>query len=257
MISRWKVVCSYDGTDFSGWQCQPDNSAIQDVIEKRLSEILSSNIRIHASGRTDAGVHARGQVFHFDGEWNDTSSALAAAIQSRMPESVSIDSMDEVSNEFHARFSALGKLYVYRFYRGIVPPHLVRFTQGFYAKELDVESMKSAIKLYEGWHDFRSFSVNRGEAYEDTWRYMHECKLKIAGPHIDLSFEGNGFMYKMVRSMVGAILEVGKRKLDVSELEAILTGAFRGNRIVTAPAKGLTLETVFYNNREYPEPPKH
>lgn len=251
-MRRWKVVCSYDGTEYSGWQSQINAHSIQDVIERRLSIVFKKTIKISASGRTDAGVHARGQIFHFDAEWGSGSDALQRAIGTTLPKSISIDSVHNVSDSFHARFSAVGKLYVYRYYLGHAPPHLTRYRVSTGTRLLDLKSMNAAGKIFEGWHDFRSFAANRGEPYEDTVRYISKVDIRCSGKQFSLWVEGNGFLYKMVRAMVGTMMEIARGKMKLSELEALISGEDRKHRVITAPAHGLTLEKVYYRDRGYP-----
>ena len=255
MLQRWKVVCSYDGTDFSGWQSQPDGNAVQDFIEARLSEIMQQEVRITGSGRTDAGVHARGQVFHLDLDWNAGPYAMKKALEVGLPESIGICSIRPVNKDFHARFSAKGKRYHYRIYQGMAPPHLTRFMHSRRDYLLNVDAMNEAARCFVGWHDFRAFSVNRGEPYEDTRRYLSECSVGSNGPLITVKVEGNGFMYRMVRSLVGAIMDAADERLSLDEIRFCLKGENRSHRVVTAPAKGLTLERVYYRNRGYPNLP--
>lgn len=250
-MCRWKVICSYDGTEYSGWQSQVNAHSIQDVIERRLSIVFKKTIKIAASGRTDAGVHARGQVFHFDAEWGSGADALQRAIRTTLPKTISIDSVNKVSDSFHARFSAVGKLYVYRYYLGYAPPHLTRYRVSTGTRKLDLESMDAAGKMFEGWHDYRSFAANRGEPYEDTIRYISMVEIRRSGKQLSILVEGNGFLYKMVRAMVGTVTEIARGKLKFTELEALISGEDRTHRVITAPAQGLTLERVYYRDRGY------
>ena len=253
MLRRWKVLCSYDGTEFNGWQGQPDGKSVQDTIERRLEVILKQSVRITASGRTDAGVHARGQVFHFDAEWKSEGEDLLRAMRAGLPSSISIDSVEAVPKDFHARFSATGKLYCYRYYLGWAPPHLTRYLVSTENRKLNLEAMEEALKRFQGWHDFTSFAANRGEPYEDTVRYIARAEMRRNGKQLTIRFEGNGFLYKMVRGLVGALTEVALGKLTIDEVDQLLQGRERGHWVTTAPAHGLTLEKVYYRDRGYPE----
>lgn len=258
MISRWKVVCEYDGTDFCGWQVQPNGISVQEVIEKRLEAVFKRPVRIHGSGRTDAGVHARAQVFHFDAEWNHGPEKLLRALGNSLPESILLKQLLRVSNHFHSRFSATGKYYRYSLYLGPTPPQLARYCWSVRNPDaLDLTQVSVAMEKLIGWHDFASFAVNRGEAYESTWRCISKAECRLAGKRLTLNFEGNGFLYKMVRGLTGAVLGVGRGQLSISELEGLLEGRQRKAMVMTVPGKGLSLERVYYNKRKYPSPPPH
>lgn len=263
MAQRWKVVCEYDGTEFSGWQVQRNGTSVQQIIEARLASIFGSPVRIHGSGRTDAGVHARGQVFHFDADWSDEPHRLQRALSGTLPPSIILRRLSRVSPGFHARFSATSKLYAYRFYLGEAPPHLTRFHASLHpgiTRRLHPDRMREALQLLEGWHDFAAFAVNRGSDYAHTWRSLRSATLKCsAGGRIwTLRFEGNGFLYKMARSLAGASLAVATGQLSTDQLNALLEGKLaRKAHVTTAPAKGLSLEQVFYTKRSYPSPPPH
>ena len=258
MVNRWKVVCEYDGTDFCGWQVQPNGISVQEVIERRLETIFKEKIRIHGSGRTDAGVHARGQVFHFDAAWPHGAEQLHNAIASRMPESILLKKISAVSSSFHSRFSATGKHYRYGLYLGAIPPHLARYHWSIRNPGIiDFVRMEAALGLLEGWHDFKSFSVNRGEAYENTWRCLQKAYYRLSGRALYLEFMGNGFMYKMVRGLTGAVIGVAVGKLSLDELAALLEGKERKALITTVPSKGLSLQRVYYRKRRYPLPPSN
>ena len=258
MENRWKVVCEYDGTDFCGWQVQPNGNTVQEVIEKRLEAVFKKPIRIHGSGRTDSGVHARGQVFHFDAEWNHEPEKLHRALSNSLPESILFKKLLRVSDHFHSRFSATGKHYRYNLYLGPIPPHLARYCWSIRNPDaLDLTQVDEAMEKLIGWHDFASFAVNRGEAYESTWRCISRAESRLSGKLLILNFEGNGFLYKMVRGLTGAVLGVGKGQLSIGELEELLEGKERKALVMTVPAKGLSLEHVYYRKRNYPHPPPH
>jgi len=258
MVKRWKVCCAYDGTDYCGWQVQPNAVSIQAIIEKRLEIVMKTPVRIHGSGRTDAGVHAAGQVFHFDAEWDHAPEKLLRAMQSTMPDNILLTKIQPVKNDFHARFSATGKCYRYRIYCGIAPPHLSRFHWSLrYGATLDEGKMAAALAAIVGWHDFHAFAVNRGEPYEHTWRCITRADSRISGKVITLSFEGNGFLYKMVRGLTGAVVGVASGRLNPELLVELLEGRTRGACVATAPPNGLSLEKVYYRKRDYPPPPPH
>ncbi|MDF9832172.1 tRNA pseudouridine38-40 synthase [Ereboglobus sp. PH5-5] len=246
-IIRWKCGCAYDGAPFEGWQSQRGGRAIQDVIESRLREIFGELIRVHASGRTDAGVHARGQVFHFDAAWKHGPEKLRAALRGGLPQQIQIKSVRAVPEDFHSRFSATGKLYLYHLYLGDADP----FTRPYAwaidrPRPLDIEAMKKGAAILRGKHDFRAFSALNGPPKEDTVRDLRRLEIAKRGRHVRIAAEADGFMYKMVRSLVGALVAVGEGKLAPDDLRELLKSGKRTTRVQTAPPRGLFLEKVFY-----------
>ncbi len=246
-ITRWKCLCAYDGAPFDGWQSQRGGRAIQDVIEARLKEIFGRLIRIHASGRTDAGVHARGQVFHFDAAWKHGPEKLRAALRGGLPWQIQIKSVRAVTADFHSRFSAKGKLYLYYLHLGDADP----FTRPYAwvierVQPLDIEAMKKGAAILRGKHDFRAFSALNGPPREDTVRDLRRLEITRRGARVRIAAEADGFMYKMVRSLVGALVTVGEGKLAPDGLRELLETGKRTISVQTAPPQGLFLEKVFY-----------
>jgi tRNA pseudouridine38-40 synthase len=245
-FQRWKCVCAYDGRDFGGWQSQPDGRAVQDAIEHRLRTMFSREMRIHGSGRTDAGVHALGQVFHFDADWRHGAEKLLAAVQSGLPRTIQIRSVRPVSRDFHARISARGKIYFYQLHQGgPADPFLHPFCWSVHQR-LDVESMRAGAQRLAGRHDFRAFSASNRVEKEDTVRDLRRLEITGRGARLRITAEGDGFLYKMVRSVVGALLAVGEGKLTPAQVEAILRSGRRTHAVQTAPAQGLFLARVLY-----------
>ena len=242
---HWKSVCAYDGTNFAGWQSQPGGGAIQDVIEARLAQILGGPVRIHSSGRTDAGVHAHGQVFHFDAAWKHGAEKLRAALRVGLPPTIQIKRLRIVPPEFHARFSATGKLYVYHIFLGEADPFTRPFVWAI-ERPLDVEAMKAAAEVLRGKHDFRAFTALNGPPKDDTVRDLRRFELVRRGPRLRITAEADGFMYKMVRSLVGALISVGEGKLSPAEMKTLLQSRERTSLVHTAPPQGLFLVKVFY-----------
>ena len=245
VAQRWKCVCAYDGTNFAGWQSQQGGGAIQDVIEARLAQLFGGLVRTHASGRTDAGVHALGQVFHFDATWKHGPERLRAALRSTLPPTIQIKSLRVAAPEFHARFSATGKIYVYHLFLGDADPFTRPFAWAI-EKPLDIEAMKAAAAGLRGKHDFRAFSALNGPPKEDTVRDLRRFELVRRGPRVRITFEADGFMYKMVRSLVGGLMSVGEGKLTPAQLREILLSGKRTTLVQTAPPQGLFLVKVLY-----------
>ena len=247
MPSRWKCVCAYNGGSFDGWQSQPSQNGIQDVIEARLATMFGEPVRIHGSGRTDAGVHAYGQVFHFDAAWKHGAGKLVAAMRVGLPPAIQIKSAKQVGVDFHARFSATGKRYLYHIYQGHADP----FTRPLVwmlerPRPLDIPAMRTAANLLVGRHDFAGFAADNGADMNDTVRDLRSVKIKPRGRSVRIDFEADGFLYKMVRSLVGALVSVGAGKLSLDDIETTLDRAKRTEAVQTAPPQGLFLERVFY-----------
>ena len=158
-----KCTCAYDGTDFDGWQRQRGGEAVQNHIEQALSQIFNRSIKIHGSGRTDAGVHARGQCFHFDGDWPHNGGKLVRALHSMLPETLKITSIQHVPDDFHARHSAIGKRYIYRYYLGRANPLEQRYVWACRDVPMDFDAMQEAAKRLTGTHDFSAYGATHGK----------------------------------------------------------------------------------------------
>lgn len=243
---RFKCTCAYDGTDFKGWQSQLGGGTIQDFIESRLGEIFKSKIRIHGSGRTDAGVHAKAQVFHFDAPWAHGVCELSKALLHGLPSGIQISKVQLAPADFHARYSARGKRYAYNIYEGYAPPYEARYFYSLGRRKLDIEKMQRAANVLLGTHDFTAFSANRGHDRDNPVKTIYKLSVSKRGKKIKILTEGSGYLYKMVRIIAGALMEVGWGKLDESDIKAILEARVRTNKFSTAPACGLFLEKVFY-----------
>ena len=244
---RWKCTCAYDGTDFDGWQRQPSGGAVQNHIEAALTQIFDRPLQLHGSGRTDAGVHARGQCFHFDAEWLHEPEKLIRALHSILPTSIRIKSAKSVSDDFHARFSVSGKRYLYNYYLGRADPVDDRYVWACRDLPLDLKEMQAAADRLLGTHDFSAYSATHGKENDpNPVKTVSRLQLKQRGKFIRLDAEGSGFLYRMVRSIAGALYAVGRGRLTPDDIAEILESKKRTHRIVTAPAKGLFLDKVFY-----------
>ena len=219
---------------------------MQDVIERQLKSMFDREVRVHGSGRTDAGVHALAQVFHFDADWRHGSGKLLAALQSGLPRTIQIRSVRPVSQDFHARFSAKGKVYYYQLHRGgQADPFRHPFCWSVY-QQLDLASMRSAAQRLVGRHDFRAFSASNGGEKDDTVRHLRRLEITGRGARLRVTAEADGFLYKMARSLVGGLVAVGEGKLAPADLEGMLHSGRRTHAIQTAPARGLFLARVRY-----------
>jgi tRNA pseudouridine38-40 synthase len=202
------------------------------------------------AGRTDAGVHAKGQVFHFEKNWTHGEDSLLHAMRSHFPQGISPRKVRKVGSRFHAHLSALGKCYRYRTVKGWALPQDDRFVLSLKNVEPDLARMQLAANYLLGEHDFSAFSASRGKGdLENPVKNVWKLEVVSRGDAIDFLVEGSGFLYKMVRGMVGALLDVGKGKLSADACKDILASAKRTELVVSAPAHGLCLEKVFYRRK--------
>ncbi len=242
---RWKCGCAYDGTDYFGWQTQEGQLSVQQVIEEALEQVFKERVSISGSGRTDAGVHAIEQVFHFDYDWNHAPGKLLAAMHSLLPDSIKPLYIEQVGDDFHARFSAVSKKYQYRLFLGEAEPIDTRYCWSV-QENINLNRMAEAIALLEGEHDFAAFAANRGVEYESTTRTMTRADMTQDDRFVYLNFQANGFLYKMARSLAGALVNIGCGRIEPNEIIQLLETAKRTPMVLVAPAQGLFLEKVLY-----------
>ncbi|MEO7599236.1 MAG: tRNA pseudouridine(38-40) synthase TruA [Opitutus sp.] len=242
---RWKCVCAYDGGPFSGWQSQAGGNAVQDNLEARLAVIFKRQVRVHGSGRTDAGVHAQGQVFHFDADWRHGPDRLLAALRAHLSPAIQLKTLRRVKDTFHARFSAVGKRYQYRIHIGDADPFARPYSWPLF-HQLDFTRMQHAAEILSGRHDFRGFTVLNGPPREDTVRDLRRLSVAKRGREIFVQAEADGFLYKMVRSLVGVLVTVGEGRISLERVREILVSGKRTPEVQTAPPQGLFLMKVFY-----------
>jgi tRNA pseudouridine38-40 synthase len=249
MPYRLRFTVAYDGASFAGWQSQRNGNTIQDRLEAAFASITRKAVRVHGAGRTDAGVHALAQVAHVDipsaaipaGKWPE-------AVNTALPPTIRVMGCRYVSDSFHARFSATGKLYRYRVWNAPVLPPLEYGRAWHLHGALDFIAMREHVNLFIGTHDFAGFAANRGHAEADTVRTIDDVKCTRRGACITLKFSGNGFLYKMVRLMVGALVEQGRGRAPANEIPERLAHPeqFRARGRFVAPAAGLYLVRVRY-----------
>lgn len=247
-MQRYFITFSYDGTNFSGYQKQPRERTIQNELEKALKEINENKkVEVHASGRTDAKVHALNQKAHFDLDIKITKEKLKKALNSLLPEDIHIKNVEEVSDNFHARYNAKGKEYIYKINMGEYNP-LERNYVYQYNNRLDVTEIERAMKYLEGTHNFKSFTKT-DEEKDDYVRTLSQTNLirdlKDVNK-ITLVFVGTGFLRYMVRNMVGTLIEVGEGKRKSEDIITILKEQNRAHAGKTAAPEGLYLKNVFY-----------
>lgn len=245
---RYLITFSYDGTLFLGYQKQPKERTVQSELEKALKEINGGKkVDVHASGRTDAGVHALNQKAHFDLETKITTEKLVKGLNSLLPKDIYIKNAIEVQEDFHARFSAIGKEYIYIINMGEYNP-IERNYVYQYNKKLDVVEMERAMKYLEGEHNFKSFTKT-DEEKDDFVRTISQTNLTRDSKDLNkitLSFVGTGFLRYMVRNMVGTLISVGEGKIKSEEIIDILKKEDRKSAGKTASGEGLYLKNVFY-----------
>jgi tRNA pseudouridine38-40 synthase len=245
-----KLTLAYDGTDFSGWQVQPGAETIQGTLASAIGRITGEKVLPQGSGRTDAGVHALGQVATFQMESVIPADNLVIALNDILPASIRVIAAEEVSEGFHARKSARAKMYRYRIYRdAICPPFLARYVW-HYPYPLDETAMREAAPLVEGEHDFTSFAAvdperGREEGISNV-RHVFSSEWRREGCELTYEVRGNGFLHHMVRNLVGTFLLVGKGTLKPEDVRSIIAAKNRTAAGATAPASGLFLVNVEY-----------
>jgi len=248
------MVIGYDGTGYSGFQTQPSGNTIQDKLEEAIRHLTGEDVKIHGSGRTDAGVHSRGQVIHFHTESSIPIERWSLAVNTRLPHDIMVYQAWEAPMEFHARKSAKRKTYRYSIQRSRFPDVFHSRTRFHHPLSLDTEAMRTALAMLQGEHDFTSFCTVRS-VIETKIRRIYETSLVFescplpgdeqAGViHIDIT--GNGFLYNMVRIIVGTLIDIGQGKRKSSDMGVILAARDRGKAGPTAVAHGLTLWRVEY-----------
>jgi len=242
---RVKLILEYDGTDFAGWQAQPKQRTVQGVLEEALHRLTGETVRVEGAGRTDAGAHACGQVASFSTTASIPAMRFAAALNAVLPADVKAISSEEVPLDFHARFSASGKIYRYVLLLQDAPSPLARHRVWQIGTRLDVPAMERALPLFLGTNDFKAFCAAHSNV-TSTIRTLREASLVREGDTIDINFEGNGFLYRMVRNMVGALVAVGQYRASAADISEALTRGRRPLAFATAPAQGLYLVAIKY-----------
>lgn len=241
-----KLTLEYDGTDWHGWQVQNNAATIQGSLETALAKITQESIRVTGASRTDAGVHAKGQACNFYTASRIPLERIPYALNANLPESIVVLAACEVPLEFHARYQAIGKRYAYEITNRSMPCALRRHFSYHVPQALDLGAMQQAALLLQGQHDFKAFQAV-GSSVKSTVRHLHRLAVEEqeAGRILILA-EGDGFLYNMVRILVGTLLEVGLCKRSAVEMEAILASRDRSRAGPTVPPYGLCLEKVFY-----------
>ena len=252
-MPRLLFTCAYDGQPFCGWQSQREGESVQDAIEAAFLRVLKSPVRIAASGRTDAGVHAYAQCFHADVPETCRMSSVnwLAALNAHLPAAIRIMAVQPVAEDFHARFAALGKEYEYCICRAAVLSPFLNGRVWHVPHIFDVSLLATAMQVYEGTHDFRRFAANRGNEPASPpadfyLRTIYSATLEEEGELLRIRVHGNGFMYRMVRLLVGTAHQVARGRMSLEDLCAMLENPLGQKTRYCAPADGLYLRRVFY-----------
>ena len=257
MSRRLKLIVAYDGAPFAGWQSQSHRNTMQDHLERAFERVTGGNVRVHGAGRTDAGVHALAQCAHVDVLKFLPADRWIKALNALLPSAIRVLRCRYVSKHFHARLTAKRKTYRYKIWNAkILPPFEYRRAWHI-AQPLDLEILKSAARHFVGTHDFAGFAANRGksanrkdsyrgEPEPSTIRTINSVRIRQKGPCITIEFDGDGFLYKMVRLMVGALVKCAFSKNRVEEIISRLHSGKVGPTRFAAPAEGLYLVRVRY-----------
>jgi tRNA pseudouridine38-40 synthase len=243
---NFKLVLEYDGSSYHGWQRQKGLLTIQEVVETRLAIMTQTPVRLLGAGRTDAGVHARGQVANFFSDTQIPPARLLRGLNSLLPEDIVALELNLVPKDFHARFKAQSKVYEYRIHNGPLPPALGRQYSWHISRPLDWRAITHCLKLLEGRHDFSSFQA-AGSAVRSSERVVLATEVSSFDEHTRLiAIEANGFLRHMVRNIIGTLVDVGSGKLTEEGFSAVIAVRDRQQAGMTAPARGLCLLEVRY-----------
>src|SRR5262245_24313075 len=247
MTRRLKLTVAYDGAPFAGWQSQSHRNTVQDHLEHAFEHVTGEAVRVHGAGRTDAGVHALAQCAHVDVSKFLPADRWIKALNALLPSAIRVLRGRYISNDFHARLSAKGKIYRYRIWTAPVLPPFEYHRAWHIPRPLDLRVVQTASKHFVGTHDFAGFAANRatsasrtdssrGEAERSTIRTINSVSVRRNGPCIMIEFDGNGFLYKMVRLMVGSLVKCALGKMRIEEITSRLHSGKVGSARFTAPA---------------------
>ncbi len=251
MKKRIRLYVAYDGTDYCGWQIQPNGITIEEVLNRRLKKLTGEDIHVIGASRTDSGVHALGNIAVFDTESPIPPERMAYALNQKLPPDIVIVRSEEVGQDWHPRYQQkVTKTYEYHIFNAKVPNPLKRRYSTFVSFPLDVEKMRKGASWLVGEHDFVSFCNVRTNV-EDTVRRIDEIQIRETGPDITIQVTGNGFLYNMVRIIAGTLIRVGRGFYTPEKVKEILEAKERTQAGVTAPPQGLVLVGIEYGERQY------
>jgi len=254
--ARLRLEVAYEGNAFSGWQSQSHGRSVQDALERAFAVLCGKRVVVHGAGRTDAGVHAFAQTAHADVPPSRIPLAgWIAALNGNLPQTVRVMRVRRVGEDFHARFSASGKIYRYSIYSGDILPPLELGRVWHRAGSLDPAALRAALAPFVGRRDFAAFSASRGTPVTDTVRTIRSVGVVAAGRRIRITIEGDGFLYKMVRMMVASAVRVAAGAESIDWIPSLLAGGGRCSHV--APASGLALVRVLYGPKNRPRHSAH
>lgn len=240
-----KLTVAYDGGAYHGFQRQNNALAVQNILEEKLALVFGQSISLVSSGRTDTGVHAIGQVISFVTNCSIPIDRVVRAANSYLPDDIVVTSAEVVPESFHARYSAISKTYLYRIQQGETLNPFLRNYTWYLRNPLDINKMRAALQIIEGTHDFSAFQA-AGSVKMNPLRTIYQAECQVVGDILEFTFFGNGFLYHMVRNIMGTIVNVGKGKTTIDNFSSILAGRDRTKAGATAPAQGLYLKEVNY-----------
>jgi tRNA pseudouridine38-40 synthase len=240
------MLIAYDGALFAGWQSQSHRNTVQDHLERAFERVIGEPVRVHGAGRTDAGVHALAQCAHTDVTKLLAPARWLEALNALLPAAIRVLRCRYVSNDFHARLSAKGKIYRYRIWSAPVLPPFEYGCAWHVPRSLDLKLLKSAAKHFAGTRDFAGFAANRGKPETTTIRTIYSVRVSQKGPCVTIEFDGDGFLYKMVRLIVGSLVKCALGKIHIDDIGAQLHSRELGAARFAAPAEGLFLVRVRY-----------
>jgi tRNA pseudouridine38-40 synthase len=268
-LIKFKLTIAYDGTGYEGWQVQKTGTGVQEKVETALAKLFPGKPRLHSASRTDTGVHALGMVAHFEipcgcdapvaesapgdeaspppPQFRMSTRRLVLALNAWLPEDIRVLSAARAPKEFHARFDAAGKQYRYFVWNHPAMNPLLRHSAWHVTRPLNLKAMRTAAPLFVGRRDFKSFAASRNYEMKSTVRRLARCDIKKSGSLLTFIIEGDGFLYKMCRGIVGTLVQIGLGKFPADEIRRMLAKKDRRVAGMTAPAHGLALWKVFYN----------
>ena len=244
-MKRFKLTVAYDGTDYCGWQIQPNGITVEEVLNRKLSELTGEKITVIGASRTDSGVHAMGNVAVFDSDTSIPAERIAYALNREMPEDIVVVKSEEVPLDWHPRYQDTVKTYEYRILNREMPDPIRRRDTFFVSYPLDIGKMQEAAEYLRGRHDFKSF-CNIKTDVEDTVRTIYDLDVLRDGDLITIRISGNGFLYNMVRIIVGTLIRVGRGFYPPTRVKEILDAENRETAGATAPPQGLVLVKIVY-----------
>lgn len=244
-MKRIKLTVAYDGTDYCGWQIQPNGITVEEVLNRNLSELTGEEITVTGASRTDSGVHAQGNVAVFDSDTTIPPERIAYAVNRKLPEDIVVIRSEEVPGDWHPRYQETEKTYEYHILNREMPDPVRRRDTYFVSYPLDLEAMRRAAAYLKGEHDFRSFCNNHTDV-QDTVRTIYDLDIIRSGDLVTVRIRGNGFLYNMVRIIVGTLVRVGRGFYSPGQVKEILEEKERTSAGVTAPPQGLVLVKIDY-----------